>query len=67
MDFVVKEHTSVREARFFAELKRCNVYKAAIAYGVVAWLLMQIVSADAVAPNFKRRALIVWFSFAALL
>src|SRR5207247_5857892 len=28
--------------RFFAELKRRNVYKVAIAYGVVAWLLMQI-------------------------
>src|SRR2546426_5796909 len=28
--------------QFFAELKRRNVYKVAIAYGVVAWLLMQI-------------------------
>src|SRR5262245_36194746 len=28
----------------FAELKRRNVYKVAIAYGVVAWLLMQIAS-----------------------
>jgi TolB-like protein/Tfp pilus assembly protein PilF len=27
---------------FFAELKRRNVYKVAIAYGVVAWLLIQI-------------------------
>jgi hypothetical protein len=27
---------------FFSELKRRNVYKVAIAYGVVAWLLMQI-------------------------
>ena len=27
---------------FFAELKRRNVYKIAIAYGVVAWLLIQI-------------------------
>jgi hypothetical protein len=27
---------------FFAELKRRNVYKVAIAYTVVAWLLMQI-------------------------
>jgi len=25
---------------FFAELKRCNVYKVAIAYAVVAWLLI---------------------------
>src|SRR5512132_3391128 len=29
---------------FFSELKRRNVYKVAIAYGVVAWLLMQIAS-----------------------
>jgi hypothetical protein len=28
--------------RFFAELKRRNVYKVAVAYAVVAWLLMQI-------------------------
>src|SRR6266699_2656388 len=30
--------------KFFAELKRRNVYKVAIAYGVVAWLLMQVAS-----------------------
>jgi hypothetical protein len=29
---------------FFAELKRRNAYKVAIAYAVVAWLLMQIAS-----------------------
>ena len=29
---------------FFAELKPRNVYKVAIAYAVVAWLLMQIAS-----------------------
>ncbi|HYY13841.1 MAG TPA: hypothetical protein VE758_05345, partial [Chthoniobacterales bacterium] len=27
---------------FFAELKRRNVYKVAIAYAIVAWLLIQI-------------------------
>src|SRR5664279_347613 len=27
---------------FFAELKRRNVYKVAVAYGVVSWLLVQI-------------------------
>ena len=26
---------------FFAELKRRNVYKVAVAYAVVAWLLIQ--------------------------
>src|SRR5215831_15819459 len=30
--------------RFFGELKRRNVYKVAIAYAVVAWLLMQVSS-----------------------
>jgi TolB-like protein/lipoprotein NlpI len=32
----------VNPRNFFAELKRRNVYKVAIAYAVVAWLLMQI-------------------------
>ena len=27
---------------FFAELKRRNVYKVAVAYAVVGWLVMQI-------------------------
>src|SRR5438552_4757243 len=27
---------------FFAELKRRNVYKVAVAYAVVAWLLVQV-------------------------
>src|SRR5881398_2577107 len=36
---------------FFAELKRRNVYKVAIAYGVVAWLLIQI--ATQVFPFFE--------------
>jgi TolB-like protein len=31
-------------AKFFAELKRRNVYKVAVAYAVVAWLLMQVAS-----------------------
>jgi TolB-like protein/Flp pilus assembly protein TadD len=32
----------VNPNNFFAELKRRNVYKVAIAYGVVAWLLLQV-------------------------
>lgn len=36
---------------FFAELKRRNVYKAAIAYAVVSWLLIQI--ATQVFPFFE--------------
>jgi TolB-like protein/Flp pilus assembly protein TadD len=35
---------TMSERNFFAELKRRNVYKVAVAYGVVAWLLMQIAS-----------------------
>jgi TolB-like protein/Tfp pilus assembly protein PilF len=34
----------VNPRKFFAELKRRNVYKVAIAYAVVAWLLMQVAS-----------------------
>jgi adenylate cyclase len=37
----VKART-VNPKNFFAELRRRNVYKVAIAYAVVAWLLMQI-------------------------
>ena len=36
---------------FFAELKRRNVYKVAVAYGVVGWLLVQI--ATQVFPFFE--------------
>ncbi len=38
-------------SKFFAELKRRNVYKVGIAYGVVAWLLIQI--ATQVFPFFE--------------
>jgi TolB-like protein/Flp pilus assembly protein TadD len=37
--------------RFFAELKRRHVYRVAIAYGVVAWLLIQV--ATQVFPFFE--------------
>src|SRR5215831_7795053 len=36
---------------FFAELKRRHVYRVAIAYGVVAWLLIQV--ATQVFPFFE--------------
>jgi hypothetical protein len=36
---------------FFAELQRRNVYKVAVAYAVVAWLLIQI--ATQVFPFFE--------------
>ena len=31
----------MNQRNFFAELKRCNVYKVAVAYAVVAWLLIE--------------------------
>src|SRR4029450_2095185 len=48
--------------RFFSELKRRNVYKVAIAYAVVAWLLMQIATQTFPffeIPNWMVRAVIV--------
>ncbi len=36
---------------FFAELKRRNVYKVALAYAVVAWLLIQ--AASILLPTFE--------------
>src|SRR4051812_7627281 len=33
---------TVNPKKFFAELQRRNVYKVAVAYGVVSWLLIQI-------------------------
>ena len=36
---------------FFAELKRRNVYKVAVAYAVVGWLLVQV--ATQVFPFFE--------------
>ena len=36
---------------FFSELKRRNVYRAAVAYAVVSWLLIQI--ATQVFPFFE--------------
>lgn len=32
----------MKSGNFFAELKRRNVYKAAVAYAVVAWLIVQV-------------------------
>src|SRR5947209_8322345 len=41
----------MRIDHFFAELKRRNVYKVAVAYAVVAWLLVQ--AASIVLPTFE--------------
>jgi TolB-like protein/Tfp pilus assembly protein PilF len=38
------------EPNFFAELKRRNVYKVAVAYGIVGWLIVQV--GTSVLPTF---------------
>ncbi len=48
-----KAHT-VNPKNFFAELKRRNVYKVAVAYTVVAWLLIQ--AASILFPTFEAPA-----------
>jgi TolB-like protein/Flp pilus assembly protein TadD len=64
----------VNPTNFFAELKRRNVYRAAVAYGVVAWFLTQLttqVFPFFEIPNFAVRfvviALAVGFPIAMLL
>jgi hypothetical protein len=42
---------TVNPKKFFAELQRRNVYKVAVAYAVVSWLLIQI--ATQVFPIFE--------------
>src|SRR5438874_13355444 len=48
--------------RFFAELKRRNVYKVAIAYAVVGWLVIQIATSTFPVleiPNWAAKLVIV--------
>src|SRR6476469_7401208 len=47
---------------FFAELKRRNVYKVAVAYGVVGWLVIQVTATIVPAlhlPDFLTTAVVV--------
>src|SRR5207253_1651717 len=46
-----KPHPDPMNRNFFAELKRRNVYKVAVAYAVVAWLLIQ--AASILFPTFE--------------
>ena len=39
------------QGNFFAELKRRNVYKVAVAYAVIGWLLLQ--AASILFPTFE--------------
>ena len=51
---------------FFAELKRRNVYKVAITYAVIAWVLVQaasIVLPAFEAPNWVMKAFLVFLIF----
>jgi len=50
------------ERNFFAELKRRNVYKVAVAYAVVSWLLVQaasIILRTFEAPSWVMKTLVV--------
>jgi hypothetical protein len=50
---------------FFAELKRRNVYKIAVAYAVVGWLITQIATQIfpfLEIPNWIVRLVIVWIA-----
>src|SRR5438132_2873720 len=52
-------------SNFFAELKRRNVYKVAVAYAVVSWLLIQAASIllpTFEAPNWMMKALVVFLA-----
>ena len=42
--------SAMKSPNFFAELKRRNVYKVAVAYGVVGWLIVQV--GTSVLPTF---------------
>src|SRR5919204_3742032 len=56
----------VNPGKFFAELKRRNVYKVAITYAVVAWLLIQgasILLPTFEAPSWVMKAFIVFLAF----
>ena len=54
--------TSVDPKKFFAELKRRKVYSVAVTYGIVGWLLIQVVTQvfpPFEIPNWAERLVIV--------
>src|SRR3984893_7669187 len=58
----VQRASSVSKRSFFTELKRRKVYRAAVVYGVVSWLLIQIatqVFPFLEIPNWVIRVVIV--------
>jgi len=61
----VAESNSVIPRNFFSELKRRNVYKVAVAYAVVAWLLIQAASIlfpTFEAPTWVMKAFVVFLA-----
>jgi TolB-like protein len=57
-------------SNFFSELKRRNVYKVAVAYAVVAWLLVQaasIILPTFEAPGWVMKALVVFLALGFIL
>ena len=59
------ESNSVIPRNFFSELKRRNVYKVAVAYAVVAWLLIQAASIlfpTFEAPTWVMKAFVVFLA-----
>src|SRR5438067_1181202 len=54
----------MNSVNFFAELKRRNVYKVAVAYAVVAWLLIQ--AASIILPTFEAPAWVMKVLIAAV-
>src|SRR5439155_5117032 len=60
------ENATMKIDNFFAELKRRNVYKVAITYAVVAWLLIQAASIllpTFEAPSWVMKAFVVLLAF----
>jgi len=58
----VRRESKVKNGNFFSELKRRNVYKVAVAYGVVAWLLIQVATSTFPVleiPNIATKLVIV--------
>src|SRR5439155_4815625 len=57
---------AVNPKTFFAELRRRNVYRVAVTYAVIAWLLIQAASIllpTFEAPNWVMKALVVFLIF----
>ena len=50
----------MKAKNFFAELKRRNLHKVALAYGVIAWLLIQVALIPVLeAPSWTIKTLLV--------